>query len=146
MLGHFDLAMPDTLVRWDHAQWVPDAVVVSLGTNDFSTYDPGATFAGNYATLLNRVAAEYPDAEIFAVTGPLLTDERGERMEAGIREAVTRVAAKGVEVAIVPLALAEDGHIWGCNYHPGTDSMQVMADTLSAAIARKTGWERVDGM
>ena len=142
MLGHFDLALPDAQYAWDHSQWTPDAVVVSLGTNDWSTYDPGTTFAGNYTTLLHRVASAYPGAAIFAVTGPLLTDERGEAMEAGIREAVARAAKRGIAVEIVPLSLAEEGRIWGCNYHPGEGSAIAMAEDLSQAMSAHLGWSR----
>ena len=140
MLGHFDLALPDTLERWDHSRWTPDAVVVALGTNDFSTIDPGTTFAGNYATLLNRIAAEYPDAKAFAVTGPLLTDEKGDRMEAGIREAVERVRSRGMDVTLVETELASSGQVYGCNYHPGPASNRRMADELLTAITAETGW------
>lgn len=142
MLGHFDLALPDTLGAWDHSRWTPDAVVVALGTNDFSTIDPGTGFAGNYATLLNRIASEYPTAQLFSVTGPLLTDERGVRMRKGIEEGISRVAKRGVEVELVELSLAEEGHKWGCNYHPGPDSNRRMANDLVEAIISKTGWKR----
>ena len=140
MLGHFDLALPDTLEPWDHSRWTPDAVVVALGTNDFSTIDPGTAFAGNYATLLNRIATEYPDAEVFAMTGPMLTGEKAERMEAGIREAIRRVAGRGMDVTLVETNLADSGHIYGCNYHPGPDSNRRMAREILDAITAETGW------
>ena len=140
MLGHFDLALPDTLERWDHSQWTPDAVVVALGTNDFGTIDPGTAFAGNYATLLNRIATEYPEAKVFAVTGPLLTDEKDERMEAGIRDAISRVGKRGMDVTLVETDLADSGHVWGCNYHAGPDSNRRMAKELLEAITAETGW------
>ena len=136
MLGHFDLALPDTLIAWDHAQWTPDVVVVSLGTNDWSTRDPGDLFAANYANLLGRVSAQYPEAEIFAITGPMLTDERGESMQAGVEEAIDRAAKKGVEVTIVLLSLATEGHIYGCGYHPGPASNELMAEQLVTALKR----------
>ena len=140
MLGHFDLALPDTLEGWDHDRWIPDAVVVALGTNDFSTIDPGTTFAANYATLLNRIATEYPDAKVFAVTGPMLTNERGEKMEAGIREAIARVGKRGMDVTLVETRLADSGHIYGCGYHPGPASNRLMAEDMLEAITAETGW------
>ena len=140
MLGHFDLALPDTLEGWEHDRWTPDAVVVALGTNDFSTIDPGTTFAANYATLLNRIATEYPKAKVFAMTGPMLTDEKGQKMQAGIREAIERVGKRGMDVTLVETRLADSGHIYGCGYHPGPASNRLMAEDMLDAITAETGW------
>ena len=142
MLGNFDLALPDTPIPWDHGSWTPDVVVVALGTNDWSTNDPGTTFAGNYTALLTRIGAEYPNAKIIAVTGPLLDGEKGQAIADGVAEAIARVADDGISVRTVALELAEEGHVYGCSYHPGTDSVARMAETLSAVIEEETGWTR----
>jgi len=53
--------------RWDFSRWIPDAVIVHLGLNDFST-EPQAdagNFVRQYALLLQHLRQVYPQASLF---------------------------------------------------------------------------------
>ncbi|MEJ7730915.1 MAG: SGNH/GDSL hydrolase family protein [Polyangiaceae bacterium] len=53
---------------WDFASWTADAVVINLGTNDFSAPLGAGDFVPAYAALLGAVRERYPQAALFAVT------------------------------------------------------------------------------
>lgn len=140
MMAQLTLALPDTPVFWSPDAWTPDAIVVNLGTNDHSTWDPEASFVGNYAGLLVDLRAQYPDTPIVTVTGPFASEESVARIRAGVASARERAAGLGVETETVHLSLAETGHVYGCSGHPGTDSARVMAEGLAPVVALAAGW------
>jgi lysophospholipase L1-like esterase len=134
MLAQWSLALPDATARWDHKAWIPDAVVVSLGTNDWSTQMPGIGFTTNYAALLHLIATDYPSARIVAVSGPLLNAEKNKVADAAIDDAISRVAKRGIAVTRARMTLADSGVRYSCNWHPGRDSMAHMAQQLIAPL------------
>jgi lysophospholipase L1-like esterase len=67
---------PDKARRWDFAQWQPEAVVVAVGHNDQFRMPSPAAFAQSYQTLVEKLHAAYPRAQIFCTNtsmsgGPL---------------------------------------------------------------------------
>src|SRR5690606_34257050 len=73
---YFDRTLPGSATsQWEFAKWQPHAVVINLGTNDFSTAeDPRQDeFETAYVDLLERVRAAYPQALILCSVGPLLS-------------------------------------------------------------------------
>lgn len=73
--------------RWDHTQYVPHAIILALGTNDFSPdncnqpplsaeCDPG--HYDQFVTIMEQFIAKlhgyYPEAQIIMTSSPMLTD------------------------------------------------------------------------
>lgn len=129
---------------WDAGRFRPDAVLIALGTNDFSTADPGAAFAEEYTALLGQLAETYPDATLYAVTGPLLPPEIRSALEAAVDQAVADFAAGGGAASHVSLPLAEAGHVYGCDWHPGRDTQALMARILIDRLSADLGWTAQD--
>ena len=140
MAAHVTMALPDTAGTWDASAWTPDIVVINLGTNDWSTYDPGTTFAGNYTGILVELAGTYPDAEILSLTGPLLEGDQEKAIEDGVAVAIERAKRQGVDARAVAIHLPEDGEVYGCSRHPNVRAMRHMADQVIPEIAAETGW------
>ena len=135
-----DLSMPadDTESRaaWDYRRWMPDAIVVSLGTNDFNLeqtkpLDEGM-FVSDYASFLKTLRAEYPEAFILATEGAIVTDPR---LRKYVQEAVAQAA--DARVAWVP---AEHYPGNGCNAHPNAPQHMHMADDLEPVLRNALGW------
>ena len=140
MAAHVTMALPDTPGTWDEGLWTPDLIVINLGTNDWSTYDPGTTFAGNYTGILTELAGTYPDATILSLTGPLLEGDQERAIEDGVAEAITRAAGIGVDARALALTLPSEGDIYGCSRHPNVRAMRHMADTLIPEVEALMGW------
>ena len=142
MAAHVTMALPDTAGTWDAKAWTPDLIVINLGTNDWSTYDPGTTFAGNYTGILVELAGTYPDAEILSLTGPLLEGDQEKAIEDGVAVAIERAKRQGVEARALALTLPSEGEVYGCSRHPNVRAMRHMAEELIPEIEAETGWSR----
>jgi lysophospholipase L1-like esterase len=119
---------------WDFSR-VPDAVVINLGTNDFSTgADPApALFEAEYVALLGRVRSVYPDAFILCTVGPLLDGADLTAARSGIAAAVaTFEASGGTNVRAWEMNVANANP--GCDYHPGLQTHQAMAEALTPEL------------
>lgn len=60
---------------WDFSSWIPDAVVINLGTNDYSTQPspPQNIFEGAYKEFVSIMQKQYsPQTPIFLVCGPMI--------------------------------------------------------------------------
>ncbi|WP_437807757.1 SGNH/GDSL hydrolase family protein [Sorangium sp. So ce1078] len=138
---------------WDFSSWVPQVVVINLGTNDFSINVPGDAqfrepFTSTYASLVDTVRKNYPDAFIFCTIGPMLSDSYPEGAEAlsRARDYIGKVVedrtASGDErvrlLEFPPQDSAANG--LGCDYHPSAKTNQLMAEQLSEAISEELGW------
>ena len=129
-------------VTWPPDQQTPDAVVISLGTNDYSS-DPipeDENFIEVYFELLNEVRGRYPEAFIFAAAGPLVM-EPGPRM---IETAVERFRATNdderVAYVFVEDNLERSAEDFGCAWHPNVHGHRKIAAQLAPIIAAQLGW------
>lgn len=134
-------ALPDmSEVKWDHTLFQPDAVVVLLGTNDWSVIDPGQeTFRIGYRNMLSRLRQTYANAHIVTIGGPLLSGEKGAAIRDGRDWALTQL--NDSNMSALDVDLADYGIIWSCNHHPGITSMKQMANTLVGHFEAALGWE-----
>jgi lysophospholipase L1-like esterase len=143
MPTYFDRILPERAdSAWSFASYQPQAVVINLGTNDFSTtVDPSnADFEGAYAALLERVRAAYPDAFILCTVGPLLAGADLATARAAISGGVAAFAAAGgsnVRAWDMNVANADPP---GCDYHPNLATHRAMADALTAELRAELGW------
>ncbi len=125
---------------WDFARFQPDAVVVNLGTNDFSTaVDPDkATFEGGYKALLERIRAAYPSAHILCTNGPMLSGADLATVRGHIANVVAALADPKISAFEVPAQDGTDGY--GCDWHPSAARHQKVATVVEAALRQALGW------
>lgn len=122
---------------WDAGLFQPDAVLIALGTNDFSTADPGPAYAEAYADLLTQLSETYPGARVYAVTGPMLSAENQALQDKAIEAALV---ASGVEAGRIRFTLASSGHVRGCHSHPGLDTQAMMAREAIRVLSDDLSW------
>jgi lysophospholipase L1-like esterase len=134
--------------RWDFKRWTPDAVVINLGTNDFTRGDPGqTTFIRPYLLLVERVRALYPRAEILCTLGPMLTDSYppGAHALTHARAYITHVVADlralgDTHISFLEFPTQDFANGVGCDYHPSLKTHRLMGEQLTAALHEKLGW------
>ena len=143
----FQLTLPDDpAARWDHAAYVPDAVVVSLGQNDFSKDRPDeAMYQKAYDDFVGEIRAAYPRAaivlaELSLFNGAPGTSDRMKRDQlCRVIEAVAagRRAAGDERVVAAPV-----GYYPGIptNAHPVAFQHEQIALELLVPIRTLTGW------
>jgi hypothetical protein len=123
----------DPTKPWDFSSFVPEAVVINLGTNDFSVAIDGDAFIGAYVDLLSSVREKYPAAAIFAVRWA----HWGATSEGYVTTALDQFGdtnAYGVEFAID----SADG--FGCDYHPSLVTHQKLGAQLTQVFHDTLGW------
>jgi lysophospholipase L1-like esterase len=128
---------------WDFNEWQPQAVVVNLGTNDFSTTsDPTqAEFEGAFGALLERIRSVNPDALILATVGPLLSGTDLITARSYIANVVAaRNAAGDARVKSFELLPTNAADGYGCDWHPSLRTHEVMAQTLAGVLQAELGW------
>ncbi len=80
-------------IAWDFTQYVPDAVVIDLGTNDLGVSTSESKIKSAYTDLIATVRQKYPQAHIFCCTGAM--GNFGVRLAPLINRIVNDKAAAG---------------------------------------------------
>jgi lysophospholipase L1-like esterase len=143
----FDLTIAEESPRvlWNHATYRPDAVLISLGTNDFNlglgALPEKEEYVGAYDRFLGSVRAVYPAAHVFLTEGAMVNDQadpaRPQKtvLREYLREVVTRLGDP--KVSVIP-----SEHYPGdrCDSHPTAAQHQAMARDLEALVRSRLSW------
>ena len=130
-------------IKWNHGLYVPDVVVVNLGTNDWSYINAATsdaevdarttTFQQKYIQFLKYLHDLYPDAQIVVLYGLM--------NESNIYE-ITETIVGMARLAIPNLvSIKINGDAQGYNSHPSVASHAVIAETLTQFIKETLGLE-----
>ncbi|MDB4944253.1 MAG: Endoglucanase precursor [Labilithrix sp.] len=149
MTDYYERAVPQRPdSTWDFASWVPQVVVMNIGTNNFATYDPTETrYVRIYSALFDRVRRAYPRAFIVCALGPMLTDiyPPGKRNLTLARKymaaTMEKIRASG-ETNFQFVEFPEQNHAngLGCGFHPSLKTHKLMAEKLAPIIREKMAW------
>jgi lysophospholipase L1-like esterase len=138
----YGLTLPDVATSmWDFASWIPDAVVIYLGNNDFGKGDPGQPYVTTYKTFITRVRTNYPKALIICTIGPNLTDPSLSEERTYVQGIVSDENTAGDSNVVfleMPQPTAAEGT--GCGGHPLAVTHARMGATLAAELQMKLGW------
>ena len=143
----FPLTIPDESVDapWDMQRYVPDAVVISLGTNDFNLalgeFPRREHFVSTYVRFIKEVLSNFPAAVVFVTEGAIVNDdEPGAPQKTTLQQYLKRVVQElgSPQVVYVPAT-----HYAGdtCDPHPTTEQHAAMAADLTPVIAKHLDWE-----
>jgi hypothetical protein len=138
----YELALPDDPVaRWDPRRYVPDAIGVMLGQNDFSTGIPDQVgYVHAYEQFIETLRRDAPQAVIILINSPMQSDEAGGDLR---RPTLLAYLAQVVAHFNSPkVILAPVRHYAGVpgNTHPtGADHAAIAAE-LEPVIRRAVGW------
>ena len=138
----FDRALPlsDKAV-WDHSRYVPDVIVINLGTNDLfrgkQKQKPELTkemYLGAYRDFIKQLEALYPKAKIIAAFGPMA--------QRPITEWLPELAKEDKKVSVLIWTYPEkdrQSYIGG-HWHPSVKMNELMGRELAAKIREVMGW------
>lgn len=107
---------------WDFSRFIPNIVVINLGSNDFSppVYADKTLFTEAYNRLLNNIRMYYgKECTIFCVTGPVLIKTLGDNHDRFIKEIVDdRKSCGDNHIHFFPLTRQNGKTGYGAQWHP----------------------------
>ena len=131
---------------WDFSGWTPHAVVVNLGTNDYSHVAPDSVrFHRTYAAFVDSLHARYPQAKFVLVDGPMLSDgyPAGVNALSKLRRHLDNIAAEVAVrgIAATRLSLTPQGNLgYGADYHPNLAQAALNGQELASHLRTAMGW------
>ena len=144
----FELAIAEQSPRvpWDHARFSPNAVVVSLGTNDFSLgigpLPDEQGFLTAYVAFLKEIRAQYPQAFIVLTEGAIVNDQADPaRPQKTVLRSYIRKTIELLGDERVMAWNAEHRPGDACDAHPTRAQHALMAQELVRLLSAKLGWE-----
>lgn len=131
----------DSSSTWNFS-WIPDAVVINLGTNDFSQGDPGQPYLNAYEGFVSDLRTHYPNAYVFLVIGPMLSDPNLTTARGYLDQVVMARSAAGdkrvKQILIDPQDQNKNGI--GCDYHPSIATDDAMGKAIAGTVKTTLGW------
>lgn len=145
----------DDKSMFDLTTFTPDAVVVSIGGNDYNMGMPedfGAAPLGGFTEkvreMTDMLRANYPKAHLFLMAYAVLTDAyppgRGRRtnVETALKTVTAEHNAAGdARVYFVAPAPAVDSELTACDGHGGPEYHERVAVYMAEEILAKAGWK-----
>lgn len=138
----------DTGLVWDFSRWIPQVVVVNLGTNDYSASGPlpdSAKFFRTYRGFVDSLHARYPEARFVLLDGPMMSDGYPEgmkaltRLKAHLDNVVADASQRGVKAT--HFSLSPQGALgWGADYHPNRTQAALNAKELADHLRSVADW------
>jgi len=136
----------DSVKKWDFNRWRPDAVVINLGTNDYSTlpHPDKAVFKHHYEQLIEKIIEVYGEIPVFCVVGPMTN----EPCYSIVKEVVDdyRLIHNDTKVyfAGIPDGLLNNSSDLGSDGHPSYRGQKKSAASLVPLMASVMKWSYHD--
>jgi len=124
----------DAASKWNFKAWIPQVVVINLGTNDYLTEPKpdDEVFIDRYIELISRVRMNYPTAEIFCLCGTMAVWPQCDNIQEVVKRSVDSGDARIHYVATPSIAFTE----CGCDLHPNLVAHITIADGLVKEISK----------
>ncbi|HWA74022.1 MAG TPA: SGNH/GDSL hydrolase family protein [Polyangiaceae bacterium] len=128
--------------EWDFSL-KPQAVVINLGTNDFSAnMNLGAEeFTGAYRAFVAKVRGNYPDAFVYCALSPMLYGSGLDNARTYIDDLVSKLNESGdKKIRVLDFGQQNISLGTGCDYHPSVVEHQRLAELLVNQLRADFGW------
>ncbi|KAF2656928.1 carbohydrate esterase family 2 protein [Lophiostoma macrostomum CBS 122681] len=133
------------------SSWTPDAIVINLGTNDFSYLNVrsplnATAYTNALVAFVNTIQGHYPKAQFFLVGSPMLSDNyptvqdaQKSTQTASLKSAVATLNGNGTQTAHF-VDWPVQGADVGCDYHPNNATHAAEGKVLAEAIGQALHW------
>lgn len=133
----------DPAKTYDLKDYQPDAIVVNLGTNDFSTqpFPDEADFVEAGKTLLHRLLITYPGVKIFCIAGPMIDEPAFTFTKRMVDEVKGEIGSEDVVFVGVPGSLMDPETDLGSDSHPSYRGQLKTAGMILPVMGTVLRWD-----
>ncbi len=138
----YEYALPDDVTTlWDPTAYIPDAIGVCVGMNDFDIGVPDQVeYINSYVEFVRKLRRDAPDAHIFLITAPSLTDEPGKVPMRTVQKAYSdEIAIRLGDPRIHVVQIASYPGVPG-DGHPDGAAHRAVADELEPLFRKALNW------
>jgi len=139
--GHFDNTLDVKSISWDFNKFVPDLIVINLGTNDDSytkdDADKQAEYARQYVEFLKQVRVNNANAKILCTLG-IMGDRLYPLVEKAIADYTKETGDANIAAMKFDVQSAVDGY--AADWHPTEATQTKAAEKLIAQIKELMEW------
>lgn len=139
--GKFDNALLPQDVRWDFDEFIPDLIVINLGTNDdsYTKDDPSkqANYAEMYVHFLELVRKNNVHSSILCTLG-IMGDRLYPFLEQAVNEYTRITGDRNITTMKFDVQLEMDGY--ASDNHPSQVTHRKAANKLTAQIKELMNW------
>lgn len=124
---------------WNVSSWVPHAIVIHLGTNDYNNHEGPShrEFVTTYRHFISEVRKDLGMVPVVLACGPMCRN-------CPVCDYVAAVAAGGHSISFADLRIDESNTSIACWGHPSAAGHQHMSEILVPLVAAAAGWQAPD--
>jgi lysophospholipase L1-like esterase len=135
-----DLALGNNPEEWDNSRFVPDCIIINLGTNDASytkkITERVETFGREFYIFLKQVRSKNPTSKILCTLGAMGKDLCGE-----VERQAERLKSEGdAEIYYMEFDLQNEQDGMGSDWHPSMITHEKMAAKLTGTLKELMKW------
>ncbi|MFV0592139.1 MAG: SGNH/GDSL hydrolase family protein [Draconibacterium sp.] len=123
-------------------EYIPDAIVVNLGTNDFSTQPAPykADFIGAGKKLITKLKQEFPTSKIVCVTGPMINEPCFSYTKEMVEDLRKELATQDIVFIGIPVNLLNTEKDLGSDWHPSYRGQLKSAHMIIPVLGTMLNW------
>lgn len=136
-----DLSLGNNPEQWENTSFIPDSIIINLGTND-NSYTKSipervAVFAAKYYEFLKQVRRCNPTSELLCTLGAM-----GQELCPAIKEQVDRLIVEGDQkLHYMAFDVQKSEDMIGADWHPSKLTHQRMASKLEGKLREIMDWQ-----
>lgn len=133
----------DSSSSWDFSRYTPDAVVVNLGTNDYSTppHPYKVIFVDGYLKLIHQIREAYGEqVQIFCIVGPMIDEPCYSYVKEAVETQKILNRDSRIHFIGIPKSILSLNRDYGAAGHPGGDGQKKMAQIVAPVISTVMDW------
>jgi lysophospholipase L1-like esterase len=126
----------DSTERWNFKKYIPDIVVIALGTNDLSGGDgktprkafDSTIFVDTYIKFLKIIYGHYAHTQIVLITSPMLNGKNAEKLLSCLKAVRASITKRSISPRTIKIFEFKPMHATGCDGHPSMKEHEEMAN------------------
>lgn len=132
----------DSTFKYDLKNYIPHAVVINLGTNDFSTqpFPDEADFVNAGEKLIIKIMETFPGVKVFCVTGPMINEPCFSYTKKIVESVRKKKNTKNIVFVGVPVDLLNTGSDLGSDWHPSYRGQIKTANMILPVMGNVLDW------